>query len=180
MTVAGEHVRTIGEGTFSSKVNGIAAAADMIAVSTNSEVFLFDVVTGDLTRAFGEEGEAEGQLCGCYGLRFTPDGGHILIAEMSNDRLSLFTVTGAFVRCLGVGTLCSPYDVDIASSGDFLVADEHNNMILVLSPDGSTLLQTFGGDGYAPGEFQCPTALAMYGNQLYVLDNASARVQVFS
>lgn len=36
-----------------------------------------------------------GQVSGVLGLRFTPDGAHVLAAETDNGRLSLFTTAGS-------------------------------------------------------------------------------------
>lgn len=141
---------------------------------------MFDVSTGRLIRSFGEVGPAVGQLSGCFGVRFSQDGGHILIAESENKRLSKFTLAGDFTRCIGVGTLTGPFDVDFAPNGDIIVADFNSHLLFAFAPDGSSLLYTCGGEGDAPRKFRKPVALAMQGGKIYVLDNASARVQVFS
>lgn len=120
-----------------------------------------------------------GELCGSCGIRFSPDGGHILVAESSNKRLSLFTLAGEFVRRVGVPTLKFPTDVDFAPSGDMVVVDQEKHRVSLFPPDGSTMIRTFGSEGSSPGQFLRPTALAMQGGLLYVLDLASARVQVF-
>lgn len=183
ITLAGAHVRTIGAGAISGLVYGIAASADMIAVSSLSKsdvsIMVFNAISGDVIRSIGKKGSALGQLDGCFGLRFTPDGGHILCAESDNNRLSLFTLTGAFVRCVGVGTLQAPSDVDFASNGDILVADTVNNRVCVFSGDGSILLRTFGSEGDAPSQFNYPHSLATHSDKVFVLDQFSGRMQVF-
>lgn len=180
--MAGEHVRMIGVGVFDDGVFGVAAKASMIAVCTeNGKVWVFDLCSGALIRSLGQKGGAEGQLEGCWGLRFTPDGDHMLIAEgHPNSRLSLFTLEVDLVRCIGVKTLGKPYDVDVASNGDILVADAANRRICVLSPKDYTLLRSFGSEGDAPGKFTYPTALAVHEERVFVLDWGSARVQVFN
>lgn len=180
MTLSGVLVRTIGTGVTGL---GITAGPHMLAVGTWCEgsagVLLFDVASGDLIHSFGVEGYEEGQLRGNAGLRLTPDGAHVLLAEYSNNRLSLFTVQGEFVRCIGVGVLNCPVDVEFTSSGDILVSDYGNRRICVFSPEGD-LLRAFGSVGSEAGQFTGPAALAMHGDELYVLDEGSARVQVFS
>lgn len=181
MTSAGAHVRVIGEGLTYDSECGITASADIIAVTTDGSkrVCLFDMTSGDVIRTFGDAVSAEGRLSRFAGIRFTPDGRHILIAEYVYKRLCLFTLDGAFVCYIGEGTLSSsPMDVDFAANGDILVAGGHR--ICVLSPDGSSLLRTFGSFGDSPGLFKGTYALAMHGGQLYVLDSNSARVQVFT
>lgn len=176
-------MRAIG-GEIEGQVIGLAASVDLIAVCTYfGQVHLFDVVSGDLVRSFSERGDAEGQLFGCLGFRFTPDGSKLLIAEYNNKRLSLFSLTGELVRCIGAGgALKGPRDVDFAPNGDILVADAdaRNQHICVFSSDGSTLLRSFGVRGDGPGQFQAPGALAITRGELYVVDEDSTRVQVFN
>lgn len=187
MTVTGEVPRTVRSGSI-RHCSAITARADMIAVSGHTDINLFDMTSGSFIRSFGEEGEAEGQLYGVSGLRFTPDGTHILVAESDNRRLSLFTLTGAFVRCIGVGTLGEASDVEFASNGDIIVADRSNHRICVFSPDGSELIRTFGSEGDGDGEFEHPNRLGVHGDQLYVMDESlsesdlgyAGRVQVFT
>lgn len=195
ITLSGSHVRTIGgKGWFKKgldgEAHGIAANNDVLVVTTTGTrgVWVFDLTSGKLVRSFGEKGGEEGQLDHPDGVRFTPDGGHILIAEGSSrparGRLSLFSLNGDFVRCMRAWALEGPADIDFAPSGDILVVDSYRHHICVLSPEGSTLLRWFGhwGTASAPrdGDFQSPVALAMHRGQLYVLDGNSARVQVFA
>lgn len=173
-------MRTMGEGVAIDTCIGIAASMDMVAMGTRCGVLLFDMATGSFIRCVGEEGEDEGQVDGCNGLRFTPDGRHILIADHRNSRLSLFSVDGVFVRCMGAGALYRPMDLLFATNGDIVVTDRDAHCIKVLSEDGSSLLRTFGSQGRNPGQFQYPTALAMCEGQLYVIGVQGKGVQVFN
>lgn len=185
LTLTGAHVRTLGVRALDGHAYGIAANSDVIAVSCiqsySRRVTLFDLAGGQLLRSFGQEGRASGSLSGNDGIRFTPDGSHILVAESHNQRLSMFTLAGAFVCWIGDGVLKSPVDVDFASNGDILVADSYIHRIFVFSPDGDTLLRTFGSsrDTSQLGRLKRPTALAAHGGQLYVLDSSSSHVHVF-
>lgn len=118
-------------------------------------------------------------IAGIRGVRFTPDGAHLLFAERNAKRVSLFTSAGAFVRCIGVGKLSQPCEVELTPSGDILVADCGRHRVFVYSPDGATVLRAFGGEGVSDGKFKLPVAMAMHGDALYVLDCDSPRVQVF-
>lgn len=182
VTLDGGYVRSLGKPAITGDVLGVAASADMIAVSLQDsahQILLLDCITGDLIRSFGEDGRAEGYLTGNFGTRFTPDGGHILIAETGNCRLSLFTLSGEFVRCVGVGVVDGPFDCDFASNGDIVVSDWDTCSVYVFSPDGA-LLRSFGSCGDdEPSVSQQPYALASHGDALYVLDYDSVRLQVF-
>ena len=61
------------------------------------------------------------------------------------------------------------------------MADIANHRVCVFSADGSQLVRSWGTKGTRRGQFRLPTALAVAGSHLYVLDgdSASARVQVF-
>ena len=59
------------------------------------------------------------------------------------------------------------------------MADVYNNRLCLFSPDGLELLRSWGTMGNGDGEFEYPTALAIAGSHLCVLDYGSARVQVF-
>lgn len=201
LTLTFEHVRCIGEDTLCyprGDCRGIACNTELVAVggdcvddyNTSDQIFLFSFSSGALIRSFGPHSERLGGIKGCYGIRFTPDGTRLAIAERSNNRVSVFTLKGVFVDAVtgpggdwedGTETkfkYCR--DVDFATNGDMIVADTANNRICVFSPDGKVLLRCFGARGIDPGTFSYPISLAMHNGKLVVLDNSSKRVQVFS
>lgn len=165
MTWAGEHVRSIGVGVIDGAMYAVTANPQLVAVGAmtgTEQIFLFDLGSGDLVRSMGTIGGGVGSLYGVRGLRFTPDGAHILVAEYNNDRLSLFTLTGEFVSCIGFDVLRWPSDVDFAPNGDILVASQGGHRICVFSSDGSNLLRTFGYvEETEESIFRAPTALAV-------------------
>lgn len=173
----GVYVRSIGAGIIDAPVYGIAASPKLIAVSTSSEskqILLFDAATGGLVRSFGPKGCAEGQLSNSVAVRFTPDGDHIAVVENLTSRLSLFTLTGEFVRCVGVGSLRCPYDVDFAPGGDMIVANLGMDSVCALTVGGATLARAIAT------ACQYPTALLCAGDQLLVVDRDTPRVHVFA
>lgn len=182
VSLAGEHMRTIGSGVFTSDVISVATCPSYIAAGTigeGNQVYLFSADTSDFIRSFGWKGSGEGQLRQSVGLRFTPDGSHIVVADDESNRLGRFTLSGEFVQYIGAGLLLEPQDVVFASNGDAIVADSSNNRICVFTPNGSALLRSFGSEGDAPGQFKCPVGLAIHGNTLYVIDTLTARLQIF-
>ena len=187
--LTGGHVRFIGVDVIDDRISGIAANTELIVVvkvggTSNSRIMMFDAVTGAFVRAFGDYGDAPGQLMKiCSGVRFTPDSRHIIVAESSGEddaRLSVFTLAGEFVRCIGEERLMVAHDVEFADNGDVIVCDYRADVVCVYSADDSTLLRQWGGEGDADGMLTCPMALAMHDSQLYVLDGGSQRVQVFA
>lgn len=184
-TVSHAHARRyIGVGIINGCVRGIATNGALVVVGKydpGHQIFVFDLETGALVRSFASEGSKPGYLGGCVGVAFAPDGNHILVTERSHCRLSLFTLTGEFVRCMGKEFLKDPYDAVYAANGDILVAERYYNKscVMVLSSDGQTVLKSFGKAGKEPGEFKYPTALAVFGVRVYVLEWSGTRVQVF-
>ena len=188
VTLTGDHVRFIGVGVIEDPIWGIAANTELIVVgkaycTSNNRIMMFGAVTGAFVRAFGDYGDAPGQLMEyCFGIRF-PSDSHIIVAEKKGDgtkaRLSVFTLAGEFVRCIGMCELKGATDVELSDNGDVVVCDSERNRVFMYSADGSTLLRQWGGYGDADGDFLYPTALAIWGGQLFVMDHSSKRVQVF-
>ena len=197
VTPTGEHVRFIGAGGLFKRgivdpIWGIAASETLIAVAkadctSKQRIMLFDAVTGLFVSAFGDYGNAPGQVMKfCRGVRFTPDGQNLVVAEADGSgacRVSMFTIAGELVQCIGQGELKRPTDVEFAGNGDLLVCDAPlggRHRVCVYSGNGGLLLRQWGGvESDAEGKFRNPAAMAMRGSQLYVLDCDSARVQVF-
>jgi DNA-binding beta-propeller fold protein YncE len=176
LTVAGEHLSSF----VVQEPISIAFHGDMVAVGTHGgPIEIHSLATGELIRRFESRGDDPYQKCEyATNIRFTSDGTCLLVAKWGNHRLSLFTVDGVFMKHIGVGVL-SDYDKDVSfgAGGEIIVADSDNHRICVFSPDGDTLIKTWGSQGSAACEFDYPTALAVSGSYLYVMDKT--RVQVF-
>ena len=176
LTVAGEYLSSIAV----QEPYSIAVYDDTVAVGTTvGTIEIHSLATGELIRRFGSPGDGPGQIgYWATGIRFTFDGSSLLVAEYRNCRLSLFTVDGIFVRHIGVGVLGDGWmDVTFGAGGDIIVADCDNHRICVFSPDGDTLMKTWGSEGTEDCQFHSPQALAVSGTYLYVMDRT--RVQVF-
>jgi hypothetical protein len=176
LTVAGEYLSSF---TVKRPVS-IAVHGDMVAVGTDDgPIELHSRATGERIRRFGSRGNGPGQIGGYHtSIRFTADGTCLLVAEYDNRRLSLFTVDGVFMKHIGAGALADGWrDVSFGAGGEIIVADRHKHRICVFSSDGDTLIKTWGSHGTAAGQFIFPTALAVSGSYLYVIDDT--RVHVF-
>jgi tripartite motif-containing protein 71 len=66
---------------------------------------------------------------------------HVAVADSNNDRVSVFSVEGEFVRHVGVGVLRAPYGVACSAFDEIVVADYGNKRIVVFSASGE-MLQT--------------------------------------
>lgn len=58
------------------------------------------------------------------------------------------------------------------------IADERGHLVRVFSSDGKVAF-TIGKQGKGPGELLSPCCVAVYGRELWVLDQGNARVSVF-
>lgn len=186
VTVDGTHVRFLSSfrPAITGELRAIAASREYVCVAKyenmpGNQVFLFDYASGSFVRGFGAFGSGDGKVKYCEGMCFTADGNHIVLAENSNNRLSMFTIGGEFVSSVAKGKVLSPQDVTIASNGNLVVPCKDTHSVSVYSPDGGSLLCTFGS-GSALGPFVNPIGVVSVGSRVYVLDQASEHVQVFS
>ncbi|MDZ8184944.1 MAG: scytonemin biosynthesis PEP-CTERM protein ScyF [Nostoc sp. ChiSLP02] len=99
-------------------------------------------------------------------LKFTPDGQQIGVIGGTNG-----TAPGQFQGVAGVRI--SPV------SGNIFVADQYNNRVQVLDPNGNPLL-AFGSAGSGPGQLLQPIGIEVDDQEnVYVADSINSRVQVF-
>jgi sugar lactone lactonase YvrE len=78
--------------------------------------------------------------------------------------------------------LTRPSDVLVAPNGEFFIVEAHDqskNRVTKWAADG-TYLSTWGEDGFGPGQFRDPHALAMDSQgRLFVGDRHNNRIQIF-
>jgi DNA-binding beta-propeller fold protein YncE len=104
---------------------------------------------GALLRRFGSLGRGDGQLDIPQGLCFMSGHRHVAVAEFGNDRVSVFSVEGEFVRHVGVGKLRCPVGVACSAFDELVVADYGSDRVVVLSASGDMLHAL--GDGVFTG-----------------------------
>ena len=161
----------------------LAVHGDLVAVGTvPGPIEIHSLSTGRLIRSFGARGTKPGLIGdGASGLRFSPDGARLLVAEFSNHRLSMFTTAGTFIQNIGVGLFKNGFkDVEFTAAGDIIACDQQDCSIRVFSPDGNTLVKewkTFNADFGGPDSNFCfPNAIAMVGSTFYVMDDSELYV----
>ncbi len=145
--------------------SGVCADDVVIVVSEPgaNRVSVFNRCDGALLRRFGSKGSGDGQLGYPQGLCFMSDHRHVAIAEHNNDRVSVFSVEGEFVRHVGVGMLNRPHGVACRSAFDELVvADYGNRRVAVFSAsDSSEMLMAM--------ESGVVTSVATHGSTIFAL-----------
>lgn len=167
----------------------VALRDDKLAVGTvTGHILICSYATGALIRKIGGAGTRAGEIgTFCHGLRFTHDGSSVIVAEHSNNRLSMFNaIAGDFER--HIGTLHTEIisngtkDVEIAPNGDVIVTDLIKHRVRVFSAAMDLASSRWLGPTPASGPavlLRSPSALALVGNTLYVLEAGSGRVHVF-
>ena len=130
-------------------------------------------------------GDSNGQLQRPYGLRFSADASTVCVADIGNDRASMFRVDdGGFVRHFVTGNLSIPYDVEKVEGG-WVMACWGVHAVEFVSDGGGRrpFLGKAGGGisgmGRKDGEFSNPTALALVPG-LGLIVREFDRLQVFS
>jgi hypothetical protein len=115
---------------------------------------------GAFVGRFGRFGAGDGQLWNPLGLCMIHKSHCVAVAEDKNNRISVFTLEGDFVRHVGVGKLTRPRTVACASLGDELVVADSDNCVCVSHTTGEILhtLQT--------GRF---SSIAIHGDTIYEL-----------
>ena len=145
VTITGEHVRFLGAGllddevVFSLCMRGDIVALGKYGLNTDGRIVILSYSSGALIRKFGAFGSGEGQVKSVYGLSFSPDGRHILVADNA-PRLSLFTVGGAYVKTIGANMIGGGANDVLCSGSSVFVADVSNQCVCVFSSESGALV----------------------------------------
>jgi DNA-binding beta-propeller fold protein YncE len=104
---------------------GVCANADVVVVSEN-EAHSIAVLTradGALLRRFGSLGTDDGEVDTPTGLCVVSHDRHVAVAERDNDRVSVFSIDGEFIRHVGGGLVKVPHGVACSVFDELVVAD---------------------------------------------------------
>jgi DNA-binding beta-propeller fold protein YncE len=150
---------------------GVCANVDVVVVSENTahRISVFSRRDDAAPRRFGSQGRLDGELLRPCGLCFVAHDRHVAVADSGNNRVSVFSIDGEFIRHVGVGALLSPQGVAASAFDELVVADAGNGRVVVFS-DAGDLLATLG-EGYFTG-------VALCGSTLFAVDNAAHAVSV--
>jgi uncharacterized protein (TIGR03663 family) len=143
-------------------------------------------------------GSGNGQFNQPRGIAVSPDGEQIYVVDMGNARVEHFDATGQFINSVGgqdnsdvaFGTAnggLGPTGIAVSPDGLVYVADTWNHRVVVLDESGHMVREfgQFGDTQDSPdaaeltGSFFGPRAIAVYNNEIYVVDTGNERVQVF-
>ena len=146
----GSWVRFVGEDTL-DRPDYVDCNADVIVVSETMchRISVFSWADGSLLAQFGSEDSGPGQLCYPHGIRLLSDGSGLVITDVANDRLCVFSVNGEFVTAVrsDKGALSVPIDVlQCGADGGFLVGSYRTHSLTAVGRDG-VIAGTYDGHG---------------------------------
>ena len=123
---------------------------------------------------FGREGQSHEKLSRPVAVAYL-DADHILVADSYLNQVFLFKENGEFVKRLNPGQYQSPFGISVNRDGHVIVCDIQSKKVLVLSPDGNTLLQSF----QAPDCDTAPSYVVQNENKFFVSYPDSHCIKVF-
>ncbi|HEX8207698.1 MAG TPA: hypothetical protein VF587_16660, partial [Solirubrobacteraceae bacterium] len=162
-----------------------------------------DLCSAATTCRSGAAGGAAGQLSSPYSVAVS--NGEVYVADASNNRVSVFSTGGVFMRAFGkavnlgagnpdvctnvtacragtggaaTGQLSFPLGVAVGG-GEVYVADSSNSRISVFGTDG-VYARSFGANGSAAGQLSFPFSVAVSAGSVYVADKNNHRVSEFA
>ncbi|WP_421899408.1 hypothetical protein [Maridesulfovibrio sp.] len=109
---------------------------------------------------------------------------NVYVLDFKNNRIQLFDSDGMFKRVIGspgsgLGQFDEPLSIDTDEKDYLYVADSKNSRIQIFDNDGNLVL-AFGSPGEGIGRFKKMTAVAAGKGKVYVADEDSEKIQVFS
>jgi DNA-binding beta-propeller fold protein YncE len=151
---------------------GVCANADVVVAShfVAGCICVFNRCGGALLRRFGSQGSDDEQLYQPCGLCFVSGDRHVAVTEFGNDRVSVFSIDGEFIRHVGVGILKNPQGVACSAFDELVVADTRNRRLRVFSATGDLLASV--GDGHFTG-------VVVHGGTVFAADADEGTVSVF-
>jgi DNA-binding beta-propeller fold protein YncE len=149
-------------------------ADDAVIIVSEADAHRISVLKrgdGALLRRFGSEGSGDGQLDWPLGLCFMSGHRHVAVADSNNDRVSVFSVKGGFVRHVGVGKLNRPSGVACSAFDEIVVADGGYSRVVVFSAKHK-VLHTIGGGNFS--------GVAMHGVTIFAQTYDNDKCVVFT
>ena len=135
---------------------------------------------GDFLRAWGGEGEDDGQFNFPASIDIDA-AGNVYVVDVINARVQKFDTAGTHLLTIGklggkAGTFYRPKGVAVDDAGNIYVSDSFLGVVQVFRPDGE-LAYVIGDEGTAT-VYDTPVGLATSGVRLYVTQMLAGKVTI--
>jgi hypothetical protein len=150
-----------------------ASSADLVFASNlrDCAVFKFRRSDDSLVTRFGSQGRGDGELSSPHAMCFMSRETRVAVADTDNNRVSVFTIDGAFVRHVGVGVVKEPVGVACSACDELVITDTGNKRVLVLNDVGEVWL-TFGSCEFS--------SVAVHGDAVFAQERSLERCFMWS
>lgn len=173
----GVHVSFFGVGVIDDGVVSVATNGEEVLVGkgmndSHNRIYRFAYPSGALL------GTIDNGMRSCWGLHFISHDA-FTVAEYMRARVNVVTLEGEELSKVIGGLIQSPRDAVRLANGNLLIPNRERDELVVVAPDGSlvTKINTKLSD---PKVFiRSPVALAIHANQVFVLNQTHASVEVF-
>jgi DNA-binding beta-propeller fold protein YncE len=155
---------------------------ELFITSNNTHQVVVFSTKGEFLRAWGGEGEGDGQFR--YPATVEIDlAGNVYVVDVLNARVQKFDAMGAHLLTIGelggkAGTFYRPKGVAVDDTGNVYVSDSFLGIVQVFRPDGE-LAYVIGSGGTAT-VFDTPVGLAASGSRLYVTQMLAGKVAILA
>ena len=162
-----------GRGEFNGPYGVAVSSTGNVAVADrgNKRVQVFSSA-GRYLGGFDGEGQPYPQMSSPLSVAYL-GADHILVSDVS--RIFLYKENGEPVKCLNTAHYQSSTGISVNRDGHVIVCDRKSRKVVVLSPDGDTLLQSFK----APGCDTAPWYAVQHEDKFFVSYTGSHCIKVF-
>lgn len=108
----------------------------------------------------------------------------IYVTDLKRGKIAVYGADGKFIKYIGdlkgEGDFDTPRSIAIdRATGRIYLTDTKRDFVIILDRDGKMLAQVGKrGGGTGPAEFKEPAEIAIYANEVFVLDRQNSRIQV--
>jgi predicted CXXCH cytochrome family protein len=159
------------------------------AISKNGNIYILNGTIGQVVVftkegaqnfIFGKPGKNNGELNLPMGISISNN--QIYIADTGNQRISVFSLKGEFIRNIHPETNNDIAPVSLLILDNKLIwSDRLNHQVCIHSLENGKKINCWGNQGGADGQFQYPFQIvADEQGYIHVIDTLNARVQIFN
>lgn len=168
-------------GTYDFVFNNfaISPSGELVFTDNSNNRILKYSSSGAYTGTISYQTRDNGNVVGPQGIA-SDQNGNIYVAEININRFEKFSSAGTFVSNLGTtydAEFQFPWDIDLDEEGNIYVLDSGRNQVQVYDLSYNPIIQ-FSGSGESA--LVDPVAMAVSGNNVYVVDRSDLSVKIFT